>query len=73
MPRNKGNTQKTNCYKCKVTINDYELMPLTEFKTLRDIADTLGMTYSQISDINIGRVSKKYSFKYMPDIYIERL
>ena len=53
MPRNKGNTQKTNCYKCKVTINDYELMPLTEFKTLRDIADTLGMTYSQISDINI--------------------
>ena len=48
-------------------------MPLTEFKTLRDIAETLGMTYSQISDINIGRVSKKYSFKYMPDIYIERL
>ena len=48
-------------------------MPLTQFRTLRDIAEALGMTYAQISDINLGRVSKKYKFKFMPDIHIQKI
>ena len=73
MPRKNGCSQMKNAYSCVVTINNTILMPLTEFKTLRDIAHELGMTYSQIADINSGRVSKKYSFKFMPDIQIEKI
>tara|TARA_R100001594_G_scaffold15114_2_gene31860 strand:- start:1782 stop:2009 length:228 start_codon:yes stop_codon:yes gene_type:complete len=73
MPRKNGCNQTKNAYSCKVTINNNVLMPLTEFKTLRDIATELGMTYSQIADINSGRVIKKYSFKFMPDIHIEKI
>ena len=72
MPRTRKE-QRRNAYRCTVTINGHILMPLTEFRTLKDIAKELGMTYSQISDINIGRVTKKYNFKYMPDIRIYKI
>ena len=73
MGRKNGSQALTNAYACEVSINDTILMPLTEFKTLKDIADILGMTYSQIADINSGRVSKKYSFKFMPNINIIKI
>ncbi len=73
MPRKNGCSQERNAFKCEVVINNTILMPLTEFKTLRDIATELGMTYSQIADINSGRVSKKYKFKFMPDIRIQKI
>ena len=73
MPRKRGCHQMKNVYSCEVSINNTILMPLTEFKTLKDIANELGMTYSQITDINSGRVSKKYNFKFMPNIKIKKI
>ena len=31
------------------------------------------MTYNQIADISCGRTIKKYSFKFMPSINIEKI
>ena len=70
MPRKNGALTEKKCFCCEVKINDTILMPLKQFCTLREIAEELGMTYSQITDINSGRVSKKYKFKYMPSIMI---
>jgi hypothetical protein len=73
MPRKHGATTEKNCYCCEVSINDTLLMPMREFKTLKDIAEDLGMTYNQIADISCGRVVKKYKFKFMPSIVIHKL
>ena len=73
MPRKTGCITEKNCYMCDVSINDTILMQPTEFRTLKEISEMLGMTYNQIADINCGRTIKKYSFKFMPTINIEKI
>jgi hypothetical protein len=73
MPRKSGCITEKNCWCVNVTINDTILMHPTEFRTLKEISETLGMTYNQIADISCGRTIKKYSFKFMPTINIEKI
>ena len=71
MPRKSGCMTEKNCYVCDVKINDTILMPPT--RTLKEISEQLGMTYNQIADISCGRTIKKYSFKFMPSINIQKI
>ena len=47
----------------------------TKNKTLKDIAEDLGLTYQQIADISVGRMKKfmKGGFKYQPTIDIQKI
>tara|TARA_R110000796_G_scaffold7331_4_gene25183 strand:+ start:1296 stop:1505 length:210 start_codon:yes stop_codon:yes gene_type:complete len=47
-----------------------------QYKSLKEIADILGMTYQQVADINSGRfcptfINKKFIFQ--PEIFINRI
>jgi hypothetical protein len=47
-----------------------------KYKSLKDIATNLGMTYQQVADINCGRYTPKFinkSFLYQPKITIQRI
>jgi hypothetical protein len=63
-----------NRFICKVCVGDTELHS-KEYKTLKEIAEDLGLTYQQIADISVGRM-KKFSrggFKYQPSIEIQKI
>jgi len=65
--------QKKLCYSCIVVVGDYVLHE-EEYKTLRDIAIALDLTYQQVADINSNRKHKfQNGFKYQPDIQIKKL
>jgi hypothetical protein len=65
---------KTNCFNCKITLNDNELHN-KDYKSLKEISDDLGLSYAIIADLSNGRKqSKKYDkFKYQPKIEISRI
>lgn len=45
-----------------------------EFKTLKDIAIELGLTYQQVADLSSRTIKKDYQkFKYYPKIEIRRI
>lgn len=45
-----------------------------EFKTLKDIAKELGLTYQQVADLSSRGSRKRYQqFKYYPKIDIRRI
>tara|TARA_R100001244_G_scaffold122955_1_gene92598 strand:+ start:336 stop:563 length:228 start_codon:yes stop_codon:yes gene_type:complete len=65
--------QQKLCYSCIVIVGDYVLHE-EEYKTLRDIAIALDLTYQQVADINSNRKNKfQNGFKYQPDIQIKKL
>ena len=64
-------------FNCKVTQNLGE-STLTifdkNFRTLKDIATELGLTYQQVADLSSRKTKKKYQqFKYFPKIDIMRI
>jgi hypothetical protein len=63
-----------NRFICKVCVGDTELHN-QEYKTLKEIADALGLTYQQAADISVGRYKKfmKGGFKYQPNIEIQKI
>lgn len=63
-----------NRFICKVCVGDTELHS-KEYKTLKEIAEDLGLTYQQTADISVGRMKKfmKGGFKYQPNIEIQKI
>ena len=64
-------------FNCKVyqNNNDQEIILLCkEFNSLKEIANELGLTYSQVADFSSRRSKKNYkNFKYFPKIEINRI
>ena len=65
---------KKDCFNCKIVLNENELHN-KDYKSLKEISEDLGLSYSIIADLSNGRKqSKKYdNFKYQPKISISRL
>ena len=63
-----------NRFICKVCVGDTELHS-AEYKTLKEIAEDLGLSYQQAADISVGRMKKfiKGGFKYQPTIDIQKI
>ena len=59
---------------CKVCVGETELHS-GEYKTLKEIAEELSLTYQQVADISVGRYKKfnKGSFKYQPQVSIQKI
>tara|TARA_R100001129_G_C5202371_1_gene214187 strand:+ start:103 stop:321 length:219 start_codon:yes stop_codon:yes gene_type:complete len=64
-------------FNCKVyqLSGEQEIILLCkEFKSLKDIANELGLTYSQVADFSARRNKKNYkNFKFFPKIEINRI
>jgi hypothetical protein len=72
--RTKGAKTKKNCW--RVTIKQGEIvLHFSEYRTLKDAGDDLGLTYSQICELGPHGRNKKKSirFKFMPEIIIEKI
>jgi hypothetical protein len=55
---------------------DDKIIHTNQYKSLREIAKQLGMTYQQVADINCGRFNPKFinkDFIYQPKIQIQRI
>lgn len=55
---------------------DDKIIHTDKYKSLKDIANNLGMTYQQVADINCGRFNPKFinkDFLYQPKIVIQRI
>lgn len=55
---------------------DDKIIHTNQYKSLREIAKQLGMTYQQVADINCGRFNPKFinkDFLYQPQILIQRI
>jgi len=63
-----------NRFICKVCVGETELHS-QEYKTLKEIAAALGLTYQQVADISVGRMKKfkEGGFKYQPSVNIEKI
>ena len=64
---------KKDIWNTKIITNGVETFN-KDFKTIQEIADELGFTYAQISDLKNNRTKKKQvRFKYYPEIIITRI
>ena len=72
--RTKGAKTIKNCWLVNITQGDIVLHN-GEYKTLKDAADDLGLSYSQICELGPNGRNKKKSirFKFMPKIEITKL
>ena len=52
--RKKGDATKINCWKCEV-MNQNDVIYHNEYKTLSEVANDLGLSYSHITEISAGR------------------
>jgi len=55
---------------------DEKIIHTDKYRSLREIATELGMTYQQVADINCGRFNPKFinkDFLYQPKIIIQRI
>jgi len=59
---------------CKVCVGETELHS-GEYKTLREIATELSLSYQQVADISVGRYKRfnKGTFKYQPQVSIQKI
>ena len=61
-------------YSCKIYHDGMPPLFEGEYKTLKNIAEVLGLTYQQVADLSSRRTLKKYQeFKYFPKIEIQRI
>ena len=59
----------------EIKFND-NIIHTDKYRSLREIATELGMTYQQVADINCGRFNPKFinkDFLYQPKIIIQRI
>ena len=72
--RTKGAKTNKNCWRVFIK-QDENVLHNQEYKTLKDAALELGLTYSQICELGPnGRCKKKsINFKFMPDIQITKI
>ena len=68
-------------YNCKIyhdigenTALDTLTLHNEDYKCLKDIAESLGLTYQQVADLSSRKEQKKYQqFKYFPKIDITKI
>tara|TARA_R110000822_G_scaffold18621_1_gene61418 strand:- start:41 stop:247 length:207 start_codon:yes stop_codon:yes gene_type:complete len=65
-------------YNCKIYHDIGEVTAMTlhneDYKCLKDIAESLGLTYQQVADLSSRKEQKKYQqFKYFPKIDITKI
>jgi len=72
--RTKGAKTNKNCWRVLIKQGEHILCD-KEYKTLKDGAEDLGLTYSQICELGPnGRCKKKsINFKFMPSINITKI
>lgn len=72
--RNKGCKTNKKCWSVVIKQGEIELHN-KEYSTLREAANDLGLTYSQICELGPNGRNKKRAihFKFMPDIKITKL
>jgi len=59
----------------EIKFND-NIIHTDKYRSLREIATELGMTYQQVADINCGRFNPKFinkDFLFQPKIIIQRI
>jgi len=59
----------------EIKFND-NIIHTDKYRSLREIATELGMTYQQVADINCGRFNPKFinkNFLFQPKIIIQRI
>ena len=63
-----------NRFVCCVLIAE-QVLHKKEYKTLKDIAGDLNLTYQQVADLSTGRPNKFFNnqFKFAPTIKIEKI
>ena len=62
-------------FKVEIKFND-NIIHSNKYKSLKEIANNLGMTYQQVADINCGRFNPTYinkDFLFQPEIRIQRI
>ena len=59
-------------YNCKVIVDDTIMYDKT-LKSMKLIAEDLGVPYSRIADCNTRPIIKKSKFKYEPRIIVKRV
>ena len=62
-------------FQVEIKFND-NIIHSNEYKSLKEIASNLGMTYQQVADINSGRFCPRFinkNFLYQPQIIIQRI
>ena len=69
--RTNGAKTKKNCWSCAVIV-DGVLLSSNEYKTLRDIANYLDLSYNQVVEISNNRKTKSKG-KFSPDIKINKV
>ena len=69
--RKKGSITKAKCWRCDV-INQNEVIFSGEYSTLKEIANELGLTYSQILEIYSNR-KKQPSGRYDTNYVLTKL
>jgi len=68
-----NSTTKKNIWNVKVVVEGFEKIN-KDFATVKEIADELGMSYAQVSDLKNGRTKNLQSrFKFYPVITITRI
>ena len=74
MGRTLGVGTKKNCWKVSVILDD-KVLHSKEYSTLKVAGDELGLTYAQMFELGPkGRKKKcKNTFKYTPDIIVEKI
>tara|TARA_R110000824_G_scaffold306132_1_gene493780 strand:+ start:289 stop:486 length:198 start_codon:yes stop_codon:yes gene_type:complete len=60
-------------YCVEVFCNDVKVLDSCEFKTLKEIAEKLDLSYNQIIDHYEGRLKGKYKSRIMPKIIITKI
>ena len=65
-------TNNTDIWNLTLVLNGEETLN-QNFKTLKEIADNLGMSYCQVSDYKNGRSKRFKNNKFIPNINITRI
>ena len=64
-------------FNCKIYQNNHDeeiVLLCKNFKSLKEISEELGLTYSQVADFSARRPKKNYKdFKFFPKIEITRI
>ena len=71
--RTKGAKTEKECWKLKISYPDY-IVKEGVYKTLRDVADELKLSYNQVCELtNKGRNKTKSKYSFYPTIDLQKI
>ena len=71
--RTKGAKTSKTCWELKIFYPDY-IVKEGKYKTLQDVADDLGLSYNQVSEMtNKGRNKTKSKYSFYPTIHLTKI